>query len=251
MKRVRLDPDDRLPLLTVRAGDLPARFVVVGDPARAAAVADRLDGAEELGHNREYVVYRGRHDEVDVGVASHGVGAAGAAVCFEELCRAGVGRIIRAGTTGGLQPDVRDGDLAVATAAVRDEGFTRHVVPESYPAVASHRVVAGLLAASQSSGRRVHEGIVLTTDLFYPHPVLGADLPRWQAAGVVAVEMECAALFVVAAQHEVEAGAVLAVDGNPLLEGDDTMTQYDPYREVVRNAVDAAIDVALIALTSR
>ena len=248
MERVRVGPENRLPLLGVRAGDLPDRFIVVGDPARAERVADDLEDPQELGRFREYVVFRGRYRGVAVGVASHGVGSPGAAVCFEELCRAGVGQIIRAGTCGGVQPQLRDGDLVVATAAVRGEGLTARVVPPTYPAVASHRAVAALLDATARSGRSFHEGVVLTADLFYPHSVLGSDLELWQRAGVVGVEMECAALFVLAAQHGVGAGAILAVDGNSLAEGDKDMTGYDPHRPVVTDAVEAMIDIALEAL---
>lgn len=238
-----------LPLLALRRSDVPARMLVVGDPARAEAAASLLDDHAELGRNREYVTYRGLHRDVQVGVVSHGVGSAGAAVCFEELCQAGVQRIIRAGTAGGMQDNIHDGAIVVVSGAVRDDGVTPRIVPIGYPAVPSRTVTENLIAASNDRGQEVHEGIVLTSDLFYPHPVLGSELQLWQRSGVVAVEMECAALFVIASQHAVESGAILAIDGNPLAQGDNDMTEYDPHRAVVRRAVDAAINVALDALT--
>ena len=76
-------------------------------------------------------------------------------------------------------------------------------------------------------------------DLFYPHPVLGGDLELWSRAGAVAVEMECSTLFVIADQHGVRAGAVLAIDGNPVAQDDTDMSGYDPYRDIVREAVDS------------
>jgi uridine phosphorylase len=92
------------------------------------------------------------------------------------------------------------------------------------------------------------EGIVLTSDLFYPHPVLGDDLALWARAGVVAVEMECAALFVTASLHGIEAGAILTVDGNPLAAKSTDMSDYDPHRPIVDAAVDAMIGIALDAV---
>ncbi|CAN5738707.1 uridine phosphorylase [soil metagenome] len=249
-ERATADPDRFLPLLRVRGGAVPRRMLVVGDPARAEQVAQRLDGGREISHNREYALFAGRHRDVDVGVVSHGVGGSGAAVCFEELCRAGTERIVRAGTTGGMQPHVLDGALVVATAAVRNEGFTSRLVPPAFPAVADVDVVLALRAAAAASAQPVVEGVVLSSDLFYPHEVLGSDLMLWQRAGVVAVEMECAALFVTAALHGVAAGAILAVDGNPLASGDDDMSGYDPRREVVTTAVEAMITVALDALVA-
>lgn len=241
---------DRLPILGVRADDVPARVLVVGDPARAERIAGLLDDANQVGRNREYVTFRGCHRGTELAVVSHGVGSAGAAVCFEELCRGGAQRLIRAGTAGGLQDDVVDGTLVVVRAAVRDDGVTARLVPAGYPAVADVDVVTALRAAATEAGQPVVEGIVLTSDLFYPHAVLGSDLARWQRAGVVAVEMECAALFVTAALHGAAAGAILAIDGNPLREGDDDMSGYDPHRDIVVDAVDRMIAIALDAITA-
>lgn len=250
MEHEHSNPDAILPLLRLRRGDLPSRILVVGDPARAEAAASLLDEPKELSRNREYVVFAGHHRGVPVGIASHGVGASGAAICFEELCRGGARRIIRAGTAGGMQDHIRDGFVVVATGAVREEGLTTRIVPPSYPAVPTPDVVTDLRAASTKQGVEVHEGVVLTHDLFYPHAVLGNDLPLWQRAGVAAVEMECAALFVIAAQHRVESGAVLAIDGNPLAARDEDMAGYDPHRDVVKQAVEATLRIALDALTA-
>jgi uridine phosphorylase len=235
-------------VLTLRAGDLPDRALVVGDPARAEKAASRLQAARELGRNREYLTMVGSHEGVEVAIVSHGVGSAGAAVCFEELCRAGVTRLIRAGTAGGMQPSVLDGHLVVADAAVRAEGFTDQLVPPGYPAVSDPQLAEALLQAASLAENPVHRGIVLTTAVFYPHDVLGSSLPMWQQAGVVAVEMEAAALFVVAQLHGAAAGAILAIDGNPLIERDETMAGYNPHRQVVRDAVEVMIGAALDAL---
>jgi uridine phosphorylase len=244
------DPDVNLPLLRVRAADVPRSMLVVGDPQRAERVAALLEDGREVSRNREYALFTGRHAGTEVGVVSHGVGSPGAAVCFEELGRAGVERVLRAGTCGGMQPDVLDGRLVIATAAARDEGLTARLVPLTFPAVADVDVVLALRAAAASAGCVVVEGIVVSGDLFYPHEVLGSELPMWQRTGVVAVEMECAALFVTAALHGMAAGAILAVDGNPLAEGDDDMSGYDPRREVVTSAVDVMIGIALDALVA-
>jgi uridine phosphorylase len=246
--RVGLGADDVLPLTQVRVGDLAPRVLVVGDPGRVAKAAARLTEPRQVGGNREYVTFTGTFEDTPVSVASHGVGSAGAGVCFEELCRGGAERIIRAGTAGGLQPDVLDGSLVVATAAVREEGLTRHLVPLSYPAVADADLVVALRRLAGSAHLDVRTGIVLTSDCFYPLPVLDVDHARWQRAGCVAVEMEMAALLVVAAQHAVAAGGILAIDGNPLIQQDFDMSGYQPFRPVVDRAVDAALDTALRAL---
>ena len=241
------NPDAFMPVLAIRAGEVPARVLVVGDPARADLVASRLDDTRQLAHNREYVTLVGRHRGEVIGVVSHGVGGAGATICFEELCRSGARRLIRAGTAGGMQPHVREGSLVVARGAVRNEGVTTELVPLGFPALADPDAVIGLRAAAVEGGRQVIEGVVLSSGVFYPHDVLGSDLALWQRAGVVAVEMECAALFITAALHGVSAGAILAIDGNPLAEEDEDMSGYQPHREIVTRTIDEMITIALDA----
>jgi uridine phosphorylase len=248
MPATRVPADSNLPVLGFRAGDLPPRVLVVGDPRRAELAAERLSEKRELGRTREYVSFAGTHGATEVAVVSHGVGSAGAAVCFEELFRAGAERVIRAGTAGGMQPNVVDGDLVVATAAVRSDGFTQQVVPPEFPAVADPEIVSHLVAAGRGLEFDVHQGIVVTVASFYTHAVLGSSLPTWQEAGVVAVEMEVAALFVLASLHGSQAGAILAIDGNPLLERDESMEGYNPNRPVVHEAVERMITIALDAL---
>jgi len=233
-----------LPIIAVDSSELPEAMVVVGDPGRAERAAQLLDSPRLLGHNREYVSYVGTYRGSTVGVISHGVGPPGAAACFEELFRGGVRRVVRAGTAGGMQPSVTDGDLVVATAAVRADGYTDGVVPKGFPAVADRGLSSALVEAAGDA----HEGIVLTSAVFYPHQVLGSDLEMWQRAGVVAVEMECAALFVTASLHGAAAGAILAIDGNPLAQGDADMEGYDPHRDIVKEATERAVRAAFTAL---
>ena len=236
-----------LPVLNVESSQIPERMLVVGDPDRALRVAARFEDRVEIGRFREYLTLAGTHRGVDVGVVSHGVGAAGAAVCFDELFQAGVRRVIRAGSCGGMQDHVLDGHLVIVTGAVRNEGLTSQLVPDGYPAMSSPDVVTALRRAARDE-ENIHEGITLTNAVFYTHDILGSNLPLWQKAGVTAVEMECAALFVMAGLQGREAGAILAVDGNPLVERDEEMTGYNPHREVVRDAVGRMIGIALDAL---
>lgn len=241
---------ERLPVLRVRPIDLPKAVIVVGDPDRAERIAASLDDTDELGRYREYVSFRARVDGQTVGVVSHGVGAGGAGICFEELCRGGVERVIRVGTAGGMQSDVRDGDHVVVAGAVRDDGVTKGLVPIEFPALASRHISAALVAAAGERGVAVHEGIALTSAIMYPLNVLGSNLKMWQRAGILAVEQECASLFVIAALHGVQSGAILTIDGNPLAEDDTDMSGYDPHRTLVHEAVDRAAEIAVRVLTN-
>ena len=238
-----------LPITRLEIGTIPASVLVCGDPARATKTATRLQDAELLSEHREYRIYRGVYDGLPVAVCSHGVGAAGAAIAFEELIAAGARRLIRIGTCGGLQPHVRDGHLVVATAAVDTTGYGRQVAPPGYPAVADWQLVQALTSATNSTDAKYTAGIVLTTDHFYGG-VETFDTPHYPtlaSANVLAVEMECAALFIVGSLRKVQTAAILAVDGN-VLEERESMEAYDPHRSIVQRAVEAEIEIALKAL---
>ena len=235
-----------LPILRVDPDDIPEYALVCGDPFRAEKIADKLEEARELAFAREYRTFVGKYDGVELAVVSHGVGSPGAAVCFEELARAGVRTIIRVGTAGSLSPEYPAGSLIVSTAAVREEGMTKQLVPPGFPAVADSAVTEALYReAAALGGGRVGKGITATFDAFFTGVV---ELPHeaYAKAGVLAVEMEIAALYVIAALRGMRAGAIVALDG----DADTVDQEYNPHRSIVAEAVEREIEAALRAIAS-
>ena len=239
----------RLPITRIPVGSVSPAVLVCGDPGRATRIATYLDNAELLSDHREYHLYRGRYQGTDISVCSHGIGASGAAIAFEELIAAGGRRLIRAGTCGSLQPTVDAGHLIVATAAVQRSGYGRETAPEGYPAVASLALTQALLQSAAEAGHPYHSGIVLTRDNFYAGVATPytPDYHLMSQANVLAVEMECAALFIVGALRGVETAAILAVDGN-VLNTRESMTTYNPHQDIVTAAIEMEIKIALRAL---
>lgn len=233
-----------LPILQVNAEDLPAYAIVCGDPRRAETIARKLTNARELAFAREYRTFVGEYDGVRLAVASHGVGSPGAAVCFEELIRGGVKTLIRVGTAGSYSADHPAGSLIVSTAAIRAEGLTRQLVPDGFPAAADSEVTEALYEAARQREGVVRKGLTVTLDVFFSGVV---DVPhkQYKAAGALAVEMEIAALYVVAALRGARAGAILALDG---YADADLAAEYDPHTDIVAKAVEREIDAALDAI---
>jgi len=236
--------EKRLPSILVAPGELPPYLLLPGDPARAARIAERLGEPQEIAQNREFHSYRGLYKGVPVGVLSTGVGAPGAAICAEEAIRAGAQVLIRVGTAGSLQEEVRDGDLVVALGAARGEGTTLRLLPIEMPALAHPDVTLALYRAATAAGVPVHRGTVVTLDAFY-RGALDLGLETYSRAGALCVEMECAAIFCVAQLHGAWAGAILAIDGDARRASSG---EYNPHREVVHRAVDLEITAALEAL---
>ena len=235
---------DFLPLFKVNKDKIKSKVLVCGDPARAVKIAAKLDQAEEINYNREYRLINGIKNGTEITVASHGVGSSGAAVCFEELIRGGAGEIIRIGTAGSLNREIRDGDIVIASGAVREDGLTDQLIPQSYPAAADHELTYRIEEAAAGLNIEARTGIVLTVAAFYPELL---DLPNnlFSRAGVLAVEMEVSALFVIAALHGIKAGAVLAIDGMAI---DFDAESYNPHRNLVDEAIDREIEMAVEAL---
>jgi uridine phosphorylase len=240
-----------LPITGLVTGGVSPDVIVCGDPQRAEAVAAFLTDVELLADQREYRSYAGHYRGLPLTVCSHGVGAPGAAIAFEELIIAGARRVLRVGTCGGLQPEINDGHLVIATAAVQNTGYGLEIAPHGFPAAADARLSIALEEAAASRDLPVTSGIVLTRDAFY-NGVAAPYRPDYAVmseANVQAVEMECAALFTIGALRRVRTAAILAVDGNVLhtVESADT---YRPHRDSVALAVDAAIKSALEELAA-
>ncbi|MFI6281401.1 nucleoside phosphorylase [Streptomyces sp. NPDC050988] len=238
---------DLTPVARLPHTGLPPHAVVVGDPARAAAVAALLDGAQEVSYHREYRVFSGSWKGLPVVVASHGVGGPGAILLFQELADAGVRTILRFGTAGAMRPGIRDGDLVIAEAAVRDDGVTQQLLPPEYPAVAAPEAVLALQRAARERGAPHHRGFVWTRAAFQPGLI---PLTSYDGAGLAAIEMELSALLVTASLRGLTAGGVLVIDGVNADELVDqaTTSGYDPHREVVAAGVARGSVVALEAL---
>ena len=239
---------DLLPVIQVPKGSVTPYVLTVGDPDRAAAVGELLDGARLLGRFREYHTWQGAWKGLDLTVTSHGVGGAGAAVAFEELILGGARVIIRLGTCGSFLRGIRSGDLLVATGAVREDGLSEQLLPLSYPAISDRTVLEALIEAAEAHPDvNFATGVMMTKAAFYPG-ALPDHRDVWSKAHLVGVEMELATLLIVAALRGIRAGGAFNVDGNPD-EGDvEDPTGYDPHRDVVREGTRRMVEVGLDAI---
>lgn len=156
-------------------------------------------------------------------VTSTGIGGPSAAIAMEELYRCGADTFVRIGTCGGMQPEVKSGEVVIATGAIRMEGTSREFAPMEFPAVADLTVTNALVDAAKQKGYPFHAGVVQCKDSFYGQhepetkPVSYELINKWEAwkrLGCLASEMESAALFVVASYLHVRAGSCFLVVAN-------------------------------------
>jgi DeoD family purine-nucleoside phosphorylase len=189
-----------------------------GDPARARLVAEELlEGAALVTEARGLLGYTGRYAGVPVTVQTTGMGGGSTAIVVQELIELGARVLVRAGSSGGLQADLPRGALVVADAAHADDGAALSLAGPVAPPP-DGPLADALERAARASGRPAARGPVISTDLFYdPGP---PRAPGWSARGLLAVEMEAATLFALAARAGVRAGCVLGVS-NRLVGGEE------------------------------
>ena len=141
------------------------RYVILpGDPKRCEKIAQYLDHPVQIADNREYITYTGTLDGIRVSVTSTGIGGPSASIAMEELYRCGADTFVRIGTCGGIQPEVKSGDIVIATGAVRMEGTSREYAPLEFPAVADLAVTNALVEAAGKKGYPFHTGVVQCKD---------------------------------------------------------------------------------------
>ncbi|WP_195421723.1 uridine phosphorylase [Faecalicatena contorta] len=242
--------EEKLYHLQIGRGDVGRYVIMPGDPKRCASIAGYLDNPVLIADNREYITYTGSLAGVKVSVTSTGIGGPSAAIAIEELVMAGADTFIRIGTSGGMDIDVKSGDLVIANGAIRMEGTSKEYAPIEFPAVPDFGVTNALVRAAQRLEKTYHVGVVQCKDSFYGQhspetkPVgyeLTAKWDAWVKLGCKASEMESAALFITASYLGVRAGSVFLVMANQerAKQGLDNPVVHD---------TDAAIRVAVEAV---
>jgi len=199
-------------------------FLLPGSNGRAVVMASLLQDVTVRKSGRGHDVHLGQLEGIDVGICATGMGCPSVDIVVTELIKLGASRFLRVGTAGSLQPHVmRVGDLVVATAAVRDEGTSRHYAPLEFPAVASNFMVQALQQAAkeciddfhvasssddepQPLASRTFCGVIHTKDSLYAREfgegaMLGQHkryMRLLKRLGVLASEMEASHLFTLA-----------------------------------------------------
>ncbi|MGB9630917.1 MAG: nucleoside phosphorylase [Candidatus Methanodesulfokora sp.] len=228
------------PHLGVSRGEVAERVLIPGDPDRAKIISDFLSERKPIGGRRCFNGFTGRYKDREISVMPTHMGGPSAAIAVEELIRAGAKYLIRVGTCGAVQKDVEVGDLIIALSAVPDDGTSRSYVNfEPFCPTASFKVVNAIIKAAELEKVRYHVGVVRSSDAFYAEDP--DTIKKWERRGILAFEMEDAAIFTVAMLRGINAGAIHLVNGN-LVRG----VQFAPEDEL-KGHLEKAIRVALEA----
>jgi purine-nucleoside phosphorylase len=232
------------PHINATTGAFADTVLLPGDPLRARHIAENLfDWATEVTHVRGMLGFTGEYRGRRLSVMGSGMGIPSISVYATELIRHfGVRRLLRVGTCGAVQPALALGDIIVAAGAGTDSMVNRRRFGGmDFPAIASWPLLRALSREAEMTSTAVAVGPVFSSDLFYaPESDLLEMLTRM---GVLAIDMETAGLYGLAAAEGVEALSVCAVADN-LVRGEH-MTAHE--RE---SGVDMMVRLTLDTLSS-
>ncbi|OLS61348.1 purine-nucleoside phosphorylase [Pseudomonas putida] len=205
------------PHIAAQPGDFAETVLMPGDPLRAKMIADTyLSDVRQVNGIRNMLGYTGLYRDQRISVMGSGMGIPSVSIYAHELfSQYGVERIVRVGSCGAVQARIGVRDLVLGMGASTDSAVNRKRLNGfDFAAIADYRLLEKVVRAADAAGQAVHVGNVFSADLFYePDPTLFERMTRM---GILAVEMEAAGLYGVAAELGKQALTVLTVSDHIL-----------------------------------
>lgn len=205
-------------------GEIAEAVLLPGDPLRAKWIAETfLENAVCYNNVRGMLGYTGNYNGKKVSVQGTGMGIPSALIYATELIKDyGVKKLIRVGSAGAYQPDIKLMDIILAMSASTNSAINKSVFPTGdFAPTASFDLLMKAAAYADKNGIDYRAGNVLTSDRFYEEDK--EDYKKWASHGVLCVEMEVAAIYTAAARYGVDALAILTISDS-LVNGEEIST---------------------------
>ena len=229
------------PHIGAREGEIAEKVIMAGDPLRAKFMAETfLTNPVQYNAVRGMLGYTGEYKGKRVSVQGHGMGIPSIGIYTYELFNFyGVKRIIRTGSAGAYHPDLQLGDVVLGMGACTDSNYAdQYNLPGVYAPIADFGLLSAAAAKAEAMGINYKVGNILSSDVFY-----GDDAERWhqwQKMGVLAVEMEAAALYMNAARSGNEALCICTISDS-LVHG--TACSAEQRQTSFTNMMEIAFDI--------
>lgn len=229
--------------MSAKAGEIADRVLLPGDPLRAKYIAENfLEGAVCYTQVRGMLGYTGTYKGQRVSVQGTGMGVPSISIYAHELIKDyGVKRLIRVGTCGAYQESLQLRDIILAMSAATDSAVNQYRFGTiTYAPTASFPLLLAAYQAATQLGKTVQVGSVFTTDTFYTEDE--SMTQKLIDYGVLAVEMESAALYTLAAKFGVESLSVLTVSDHLITHAQTTSDEREKsFGDMVEIALEASI----------
>ena len=232
--------DTPTPHIGAQYGEIAETVLMAGDPLRAKFIADNfLTNPVQFNEVRGMLGYTGTYGGKRVSVMGHGMGIPSIGIYSYELFNFyGVKTIIRVGSAGSYHPDLKLGDLVIAQGACTDSNYgAQFGLPGTFAPIADFDLLRKAAAACEQRGLHYMVGNILSSDVFY------SDNPQsesWRKMGVLAVEMEAAALYMNAARSGNRALVICTISDH-ILTGEEMSA--DERRTTFTNMMEVALSL--------
>ena len=212
------------PHIGAQYGEIAETVIMAGDPLRAKLMAEKyLDNPVQFNKVRGMLGITGTHDGKRVSVMGHGMGMPSIGIYTYELYNFyGVKNIIRVGSAGSINMDLKLGDLVIAMGACTNSNYAdQYEMPGTYAPIANFELLRRAADTCDRLGYRYKVGNVMSSDVFYGE---NAHNDKWMNMGVLAVEMEVAALYMNAARSGNRALGICTISDH-ILTGEATTAE--------------------------
>ena len=226
---------------TAQKGDIAKTVLLPGDPLRAKFIAENfLENVKQFNEVRNMFGFTGTYQGEPVSVMGTGMGCPSIGIYTYELIHFyDVDRLIRIGSCGAMQADLKLGDIVMALAASTDSNYaSQYQLPGTFSAGASFDLLRKAVDSAERNGYRYKVGNVVSSDIFY-HDIPTSDI--WQKMGILAAEMESFALYCNAARAGVDALAIFTVSDS-LVTGEEmsAIDRQNSFTNIMKVALEAA-----------
>lgn len=229
--------------INAKQGDIAEIVLLPGDPLRAKYIAETfLEDAIQYNTVRNAFGYTGTYKGTRVSVQGTGMGMPSAMIYTEELVSAyGARVLIRVGSTGSINPDVKIRDIVLAQGATTDAALHRNIFNHQveFAPLANFELLKSAYDVATEKHLPVHVGNVLSSDRFYNEEL---NIKKLADYGVLCIEMEAAGIYSVAAKHHVKALGVMTVSDS-MVTGEETTAEEreKTFGDMIVVALEAAL----------
>ncbi len=235
------------PHINATPEDFAKTVLMPGDPLRAKFIADTyLDDAVLVSSVRGIYAYTGKYKGKRISVMASGMGIPSMGIYSYELYSVfGVENIIRIGSAGSIQENIRVRDIVIGMGACTNSNFaSQYGLPGILAPVASYELVRLFADNAEKMGLPYHVGSLLTSDNFYYDDTVEDSVPKWAKMGVMAVEMEAAGLYMTASRLGKKALAICTVSDHLITKESTTAEErQSSFTQMMELALECAAEL--------
>ena len=211
-KEIHMTGKDLTDMVQLRPQDVGKYAIVPGPKDRMEVLMKKIENPVKNFSFMEYTMYTGIYQGIKVTTINGGRFSTDTSITTEVICNAGIKNIIRIGTCGALDENIKVGDLFVVDKVIRGDGVTPYYVDKDFQTVADKTIADTMYEIAKSKGLNVHRGTAWTTDALLRETREIVEAKRKE--GAMAVDMVSSTMLTIAQVYNVRAGSILAVSDN-------------------------------------